>query len=93
MLDLNEKEQRFENRKVEESTIPLSELLQPDQLGLSYSHLHFLNLVEWPVEKQDPIRDEQGRQTGVRRSSSMRLTEFGRLFVSACVPQGGFRNV
>lgn len=92
VLDLNQEEQRFENRKVEESTIPSSELLQPDQLGLSYSHLYFLSLVEWPVHKQDPIRDDQGRQTGVRRYSTMRLTEFGKLFVSACVPKEGFRE-
>ena len=93
VLDLNEREGRFENRKVEESTIPTSELLLPDQLGLSYSHLYFLSLVEWPVDKQDPILDDQRRQTGVRRYSTMRLTEFGKLFVSACVPDEGFRNV
>jgi len=93
VLDLNKKEQRFENRKVEESTIPTSELIQPDQLGLSYSHLYFLSLVEWPVHKQDPILDDQGRQTGVRRYSTMRLTEFGKLFVSACVPNEGFHTL
>ena len=93
VLDFNEREGRFENRKVEESTIPASELLLPNQLGLSYSHLYFLSLVEWPVDKQDPILDDQRRQTGVRRYSTMRLTEFGKLFVSACVPDEGFRNV
>lgn len=93
VLDLNAREGRFENRKVEESTIPMSELVLPDQLGLSYSHLYFLSLVEWPVHKQDPILNDQGHQTGIRRYSTMRLTEFGKLFVSACVPDEGFRNV
>jgi len=91
-LDFNKKENRFENLKVEESSIPVSELLQPNQVGLYYSHLHSLTLVEWPVEKQDPIRNAEGTQTGIRRYSTMRLTEFGRLFVSACVPEDGFRN-
>jgi hypothetical protein len=93
VLDLNATERRFENRKVEESTIPTSELIQPGQLGLSYSHLYFLSLVEWPVHKQDPILDDQGRQTGIRRYSTMRLTEFGKLFVSACIPTEGFRDI
>lgn len=92
VLDLNATERRFENRKVEQSTIPTSELIQPGQLGLSYSHLYFLSLVEWPVHKQDPILDDQGRQTGIRRYSTMRLTEFGNLFVSACIPVEGFRD-
>jgi hypothetical protein len=93
VLDLNETEGRFENRKVEESTIPMAELSLPDQLGLSFSHLDSLSLVEWPVGKQDAIRDDHKRQTGVRRYSTMRLTDFGKLFVSACIPDEGFRNV
>jgi hypothetical protein len=45
--------------------------------------------VTWPVENQDPIM--QGlEQVGVRRYSTMRLTHFGRLFVSVCVPEDGF---
>lgn len=93
VLDLNETEGRFENRKIEESTIPMAELSLPDQLGLSFSHLSSLSLVEWPVDKQDAIRDDRKRQTGVRRYSTMRLTDFGKLFVSACIPDEGFRNV
>jgi hypothetical protein len=92
-LDLNGKENRFENLKVEESSIPASDLMQPSQVGLYYSHLSSLSLVEWPIAKQDPIRDKDGQQIGIRRYSSMRLTEFGRLFVLACVPRTGFRNI
>ncbi|MCI0427736.1 MAG: hypothetical protein L0Z46_06960, partial [Nitrospiraceae bacterium] len=71
---------------------PAADLWQPAQVGLYYSHLSSLSLVEWPVHKQEPILNPEGAQTGVRRQSTMRLTEFGRLFVSACIPEGGFRN-
>ncbi|MDD5451977.1 MAG: Abi-alpha family protein [Desulfovibrionales bacterium] len=91
-LDLNRKGNRFENLIVEESSIPTADLWQSGQVGLYYSHLSSLSLVEWPVHKQDPIISPEGIQTGVRRHSTMRLTEFGRLFVSACIPEGGFRN-
>lgn len=90
-LDLNRRENRFENRIVESSELPKAELWQPEQLNLYYSHLDSLSLVEWPVEKQDPIVSG-GVQTGIRRHSTMRLTEFGRMFVAACIPDGGFRG-
>lgn len=89
-LDLNEEKDRFENRRIEKSDIPTNELHLPDQIDLYYSHLESLSLVAWPVEKQDPIRDENKRQMGIRRFSRMQLTEFGRLFVSACIPDDGF---
>lgn len=91
-LDLNRKENRFENLFVEKSSIPTTDLWQPGQVGLYYSHLSSLSLVEWPVDKEGPIIGPGGIQTGVRRQSTMRLTEFGRFFVSACIPEGGFRN-
>jgi hypothetical protein len=92
-LDLNQEENRFENRVVEESSIPSTDLWQPDQVELYYSHLSSMSLVEWPVHTQDPVYDAEGVQTGIRRHSTMRLTEFGGLFVSACIPDGGFRTV
>lgn len=91
-LDLNRTEDRFENLVVEESNIPTADLWQPTQVGLYYSHLSSLSLVEWPVQKQEAIRSADGTQTGIRRHSTMRLTEFGRLFVAACIPEGGFRK-
>ena len=35
----------------------------------------------------------EGAQVGIRRYSTMRLTEFGKLFVSVCVPDEGFEIV
>lgn len=90
-LDYHKGTNRFFNRKIESSTIPTEDLQYPRQLDMHYSHLESLNLVTWPVERQEPIM--QGlEQVGVRRYSTMRLTEFGQLFVSICVPDGGFEK-
>lgn len=82
---------RFSDRRVEQSSLPTDDLQHPHQMNLYYSHLESLSLVQWPVEKQEPIMNE-GIQTGVRRYSTMGLTEFGRLFVLVCIPEVGFRN-
>jgi hypothetical protein len=50
-----------------------------------------VSLLNWPVEKQDPIVS-QGVQTGLRRYSKMRLTDFGNVFVEACIPENGFEK-
>ena len=83
---------RFENRVVEHTELPLSELLLPGQVNLHYAHLESLGLVIWPVLKQDPIISD-GKQTGIRRHSIMELAEFGRLFVESCIPSGGFEGM
>ena len=91
-MDLNQSENRFENRQIEQSNLPTQDLYLPEKLDLYYSHLESLSLVLWPVYKQDPIRDPSGKQTGIRRYSRMHLTEFGRLFIDACIPKQGFSN-
>ena len=90
-LELNSIENRFENRKIEKNNLPLSDLILPDRIDMYYSHLESLNLVAWPVFKQDPVRDSNGTQIGIRRHSRMHLTEFGKLFINACIPSGGFK--
>lgn len=82
---------RFSNRVIEASDLPLAQLRTPDQMELYYSHLESLSLVEWPVLDQQPIMDG-GKQTGLRRHSIMQLTPFGKLFAAACVPPGGFKD-
>jgi len=90
-MDYHKGTNRFFNRKFEHSTIPTQDLQHSRQMDMYYSHLESLNLVTWPIERQEPIM--QGlEQTGVRRYSTMRLTEFGRLFVSVCVPESGFQT-
>lgn len=93
VLDKNDKEKRFENRRIEESNLPTDALTLPDKMELYYSHLESLSLVSWPVYRQDPILNAEGIQTGLRRHSRIHLTEFGKLFVSACIPDKGFNLV
>jgi Abortive infection alpha len=90
-LDYDKTQNRFFNRKVEKSEIPDAELYRPESVELYYSHLESLSLLNWPVEKQDPIVS-QGVQTGLRRYSKMRLTDFGNVFVEACIPENGFEK-
>ncbi|HAW7512046.1 TPA: DUF4393 domain-containing protein [Escherichia coli] len=83
--DLDRQENKFVNRKTESSTIPVDELFSPESMGIYYSHLESLSLVRWPITKQDPII-VQGVQVGIRCFSEIHLTDFGKLFVSACIP-------
>jgi len=92
-LDLDRHKNRFVNRVIEKSDIPEGDLLLPEQVPLYYSHLESLSLVTWPVEKEDYLKNEAGTQTGIRRYSVIKLTEFGRLFASACIPKDGFAGI
>jgi hypothetical protein len=91
-MDYHEGTDRFFNRKLEHSTLPTQDLQRPSQMDMYYSHLESLSLLTWPIERQEPILEGR-QQIGVRRYSTMRLTEFGQLFVSVCVPDGGFDSV
>ena len=89
-LDLNATANRFENRKVEQSGVPIGDLYVPEKFDLSYAHLESLGLAAWPVERQDPIFDSSNKQTGIRRFSKILLTNFGEAFVRAAIPEKGF---
>jgi Abortive infection alpha len=89
VMDLNRSKNLFENRRIEKSNIPTDKLYYPENIELYYSHLDSLSLVEWPVYKQDPI-SVNGTQYGIRRNSKMCLTQFGKLFTKACLPEKGF---
>jgi Abortive infection alpha len=92
-LDYDRAENKFKNRVIEKSELPKDELYMPDYIELSYSHLESLNLATWPVDKQEPVYAVAGGpQTGIRRYSKMMLTEFGKLFVAACIPAEGFEK-
>jgi hypothetical protein len=91
-LDLDRENDRFINRKIEKTTIPVDKLLFPNKAEMYYSHSDSLSLAKWPLIREEYLKDEKGIQTGLRRYSKMHLTEFGRFFVNACVPENGFRN-
>lgn len=88
-MDLDRKNNRFSNRIVEKSTIPLEKLCYPENESLYYNHLDSLSLVNWPIIKQVPI-GSGANQTGTRRYSKWVLTDFGKLFTKACIPVDGF---
>jgi hypothetical protein len=88
-LDYIQSQNKFVNRKIEKNTIPEDKLFYKDNVELYYSHLESLSLVNWPVYKQDPIIIA-GTQTGLRRFSKIELTDFGKLFIKACIPENGF---
>jgi hypothetical protein len=90
-LEYDAKQNRFDNRKIEHTELPNSELYNPTGIELYFAHLQSLGLVEWPVLSQEPIMEDR-KQVGVRRYSEMRLTEFGRLFVEAVIPPEGFER-
>jgi hypothetical protein len=90
-MDFDKRHKRFSNRIIISSELPTDELYLADKVELLYSHLESLCLVTWPVETQTGIWNE-GVQTGIRRQSKMMLTEFGRLFVSASIPEKGFEQ-
>ncbi|CNI25293.1 Abi-alpha family protein [Yersinia intermedia] len=85
IMDYNSQLNKFLNKKTISSTIPSNELLSPDSMNIYYPHLESLSLITWPVTKQEPLYSN-GIQIGVRRYSQIHLTDFGRLFVSACLP-------
>jgi len=91
-LDLIRATNRFENRRIESSTIPDAELWNQGAWNIYYAHLESLSLVQWPVEKEYPIMAE-GTQVGIRRYSTIQLTDFGKLFVSACLPPGSMEKM
>lgn len=82
-------------RKVILDTTPKEKLTFLEHFDMYISHLQSLNLLSWPILKEDPIRepDQSGlrpKQTGLFVKSKIRLTKFGELFVSACIPKGKF---
>jgi hypothetical protein len=91
-LQLNKALNRFENRKIESSTVPEDKLTNPASLDIFYSHLESLSLASWPVFKETPIY-VGSTQTGIRRHSKIQLTEFGKMFVAACIPKEGIADV
>lgn len=90
-LDLDKSLNKFTNRIILNSEIPVEKLNYPQKLYLYTSHLESLSLVIWPVEKQTPIR-ENNIQIGIERQSILQLTEFGEMFAEACIPENSFQN-
>jgi hypothetical protein len=66
-------------------------LSQPQHLEIYMSRLYFLGLAHVIDQQQEPIVEPPDSstpnlQTGLRVKDKVELTEFGKLFVNACVP-------
>jgi hypothetical protein len=83
---LNRANNTFGPKHLISNTFPTKDLAYPDNFFMYSDHLHSLNLTGiWQVGNQQPIM--QGSvQTGVNITSHAALTEFGRLFAKACLP-------
>lgn len=86
--DWIEERRVFINKKIIFEEFPLEKLDFPQNIWLNMNHLNSLNIAgTWQVGQQEIIRDdEQKKQIGVYINSERRLTEFGELFVNACIP-------
>jgi hypothetical protein len=91
-MDYNRSTNKFSNRIIEKSTIPTDKMVYHENFELYYNHLNSMSLVNWPVEKQTPIKTGN-IQTGLRRNSKWVLTDFGKLFIEACIPGNGFKSI
>ncbi|MCG6153110.1 hypothetical protein [Leptospira bandrabouensis] len=78
-LDLDKKNNRFINRRITRTTFPIEILSHKENEKLYIDHLTSKNLITWPINKQDPII-ENNSQTGVRRFSKIILTSYGKSF-------------
>lgn len=86
--DWIEERRVFINKETIFEEFPLEKLDFPQNIWLNMNHLNSLNIAgTWQVGQQEIIMDEeQKNQIGVFINSERRLTEFGELFVKACIP-------
>lgn len=85
--DWVESERLFRNKRTLTDDFPVDELSFPKHIWLYMNHLNALNLAGTYQEgNQEVIRDDAGKQTGVKIYSNRYLTDFGSLFCEVCVP-------
>jgi hypothetical protein len=90
IMDFDRETNFFSNRKIEKTTVPKDVLLFPDKDEMYHLHLVSLSLVSWQIFKQEPIVGINNLQIGSRSYSKIQLTEFGKYFAKACIPENGF---
>lgn len=90
-LDLDHSSEKFINRVIIHNEVPIKQFNFPDNFELYVTHLESLSLAKWAVEKQTPI-NLNNKQVGIKRHSVIKLTDFGKMFVEACIPENGFTN-
>lgn len=81
---------RFKNNILIKSNIPKDQILFFEHFDMYIHHMESLNLVEWKIANEKAILDNIEKQIGVETATMVELTDFGYLFVSACIPKDGF---
>jgi hypothetical protein len=90
-FNIDSETHRSVNRIIEKCNLPKERLLFPDNVEINIDHLVSLGLALFPQIKKDIFRDVH-LQEGSRNYFKIHLTDFGRFFIKACLPEGGFRN-
>lgn len=81
---------RFSNYRISKSELPMDKFNFPANFQMYYSHLESLNLINWPVLREEYPKNEKGEQNAWIRHTKIMLSDFGKLFVKACIPEKGF---
>ena len=84
-------ENRFHSKTITLKEFPVDELIYPGNFYVYTSHLISLDLIGFPIYKQEPtFEDEAHRvQKGELGYARLHLTTFGEMFVRACEPKAG----
>jgi hypothetical protein len=80
---------RFRKGVSQRDTTPKQKISFIEHFNMYISHLKALDLVYWRKNDETTLQ-ENGVQTGVFVKTQIELTEFGSLFVKACIPKEGF---
>lgn len=80
----------FSNYRIIKTEFSETELTFPENFEMYYSHLESLNLTAWPVLNTEYPKNEEGVQVSLIKHTKIHLTDFGKLFVKACIPEKGF---
>jgi len=75
------------------NTAPKDKFIFIDYFFIYVEHLRSLNLVFWDVVSTEPVYNENRIQTHAASTDKIGLTDFGKLFVKACIPEDGFSIV
>ncbi|WP_346320317.1 Abi-alpha family protein [Chitinophaga sp. YIM B06452] len=81
-LDLTDDKSQFCNRRYLKDPLPEKQLNYPEMKWLYIDNLLRLNIINYPIYKQDPVM-ENGAQIGLIQQSRIHLTNFGNHFFEA----------
>ncbi|MCG6146576.1 DUF4393 domain-containing protein [Leptospira bandrabouensis] len=75
------------NLRTTKEEFPLTKLSFSEKIWMYMDHLNSLTIAgTWKTQNDIPIRNSAGIQTGGRVISDRKLSEFGKLFADACIP-------